>query len=118
MEFDFILLFASYYSMISETTGVRQEGITANYLIRTDLNPEIDSSTGAVGYRANKGAIPLSCRDKITQAPAIYHGTFVMKTGGDGRPVLAIQDLEFKSLISVVPETSAAAGSDKPKGAK
>lgn len=114
MEFDFILLFASYYSMKNDE-GDRQEGITANYLIRTDLNPEIDSSTGAVGYRANKGAIPLSCRDKITQAPAIYHGTFVMKTGGDGRPVLAIQDLEFKSLISVAPGTAV---SDKPKGAK
>lgn len=116
MEFDFILLFASHYSM-RDDSGDRQEGITANYLIRDNLNSEVDSATGAFGYRVSKGQIPLECLNKITAAPAIYHGRFTMKTGSDGKPVLAIQDLNFKSLITVVPDKPGDTVSDKKKGA-
>lgn len=117
MEQDFILLFASHYSMLGED-GVRQEGISAHYLLNTDLKAEQDSATGAHGYRVvTKGGIPLECLDKIKAAPAIYKGKFGLKTGSDGKAVLVIQDLEFKSLITVTPVEGATVSDKSKKGA-
>lgn len=118
MKQKIILLFANYYKMVDERTGVVTEGITSNYYFNTELKP-VGNDNGAVGTRPAKGGIPLGLLGKITVAPAIYEATFDMSIGSDGKPVLKIADLEYVEDISIVPSSSTApaapAAPDKAK---
>ena len=98
----FILLYANRYSMKDEN-GLLREGITSSYIMDERLSPQENTATGEKGFHPAKGAIPLECWDKIKQVPGYYNGSFKIKIGSDGKPVLTIQDLEFDSLITVAP---------------
>lgn len=110
----FMLLYANRYSMKDED-GVLREGITASYIMDEQLNPQSNPDTGEKGFRPAKGAIPLECWNKVKEVPAYYNGSFRMKIGSDGKPVLTLQDLEFDSLITVAPVKDTAV-TDTKKG--
>lgn len=101
-----ILLYANQYSVRDEDTRELKEGVTCSYYFNTELSA-VGNSDGSVGMRPAKGSCPLELFFKIKKAPAIYDASFDMKVGSDGRPVLAIADLDFVEEIKIVSESSA-----------
>lgn len=100
MKQPIILLYASQYRIQDEKTGEIKEGITANYYFNTRLEV-VGNANGSVGTRPAKGSIPIDCFRKIVKAPAIYDAEFIMNIGSDGKPVLAISDLDFLSEVEI-----------------
>lgn len=102
MIMDIILLYASPYTIVDEKTGEVKKGVTCNYYFNVDLEA-VDNTNGSVGTRPAKGAMDASCMAKVYKAPALYEAEFEMNVGSDGKPVLKIRDLHFKSRIGMLP---------------
>lgn len=103
-EMKILVTFASTWKMDSG-----QQGMTLNYFIYGN-NGEVmasrhDLSGGAVGQQRAKCSLDVSMRNKITWVPGLYKAKMGMKIGSDGKPVLNVEDLEFLSKVSILPET-------------
>lgn len=59
--------------------------------------------TKPVGMQRGKSWVDYNMRDKVRIAPAIYEGTFEMAVGSDGKPVLKLTDIAYKSHVQFVP---------------
>lgn len=99
-----IILYAMPYDMITE----RQEqlkGCSVQYLFwgesgeKLFAQSEWDTSK-PIGVQRAKCSVDYTCRQKIVIAPALYEGTFEMRVGGDGKPVLKLTDVAYISDIS------------------
>lgn len=94
-----LILFANTYNMVSEN-GNALSGCSVHYLFwGEDGEKLLEESqwdvSQPVGVQRSKASIDASLRVKIPIAPALYEGTFVLATGGDGKPVLRLQDVAF-----------------------
>ena len=82
--------------------GEHLTGISCNYYLATDLSPQKkDEQTGAIGMRPAKCSLKTSLLSKVQTCPAVYDASMSFKVGSDGRPVLAIKDLELVGAISI-----------------
>jgi hypothetical protein len=52
-----------------------------------------------IGMQRGKSWVSYELREKIRIAPAIYEGTFEMTVGSDGKPVLRLVDVAYKSNV-------------------
>jgi hypothetical protein len=57
--------------------------------------------TKPVGLQRGKSWVDYSLREKIRIAPAIYEGTFAMSVGSDGKAVLKLVDVAYKSNVKM-----------------
>lgn len=87
------------YDMLSEKTGERVSGCTVQYFFVGEHGETLkvmeDLTGGMVGYQRAKISLPLDKREKLCVAPALYEGSFGMKVGSDGKPVMTLNDIEF-----------------------
>lgn len=87
------------YDMVSEKTSERVSGCSIQYFFigeRGEALKSVEDLTGGmVGYQRAKTSLPLEKREKMCVAPALYEGTFGMKVGSDGKPVMALNDVEL-----------------------
>lgn len=87
------------YDILSEKTNERVSGCTVQYYFIGEhgetLKSMEDLTGGMVGYQRAKISLPLEKREKMCVAPALYEGTFGMKVGSDGKPVMTLNDAEF-----------------------
>lgn len=100
-----VILYASTYKMLDEKQEQRQ-GCSVHYLFwgedgeRLMEQSEWDP-TKPVGVQRAKCSVDYDLRNKMPLAPALYEGTFVMSVGGDGKPVLKLQDVAYISNLSI-----------------
>lgn len=76
------------------TTG--NSGITVEYyFFPTDdaLNPTMFNMDGLTGYRRAKAALQTAVSQHLGSIPAVYDGSFEMTIGADGKPKLALRDV-------------------------
>ena len=131
MKTKILVLFANAYDMLDEDKN-KLVGCSVHYLFwgengerlleQSEWNPD-----EPVGIQRAKCSLDASARVKIPIAPAIYEGTFKMVVGGDGKPVMKLQDVAYVCNVRmtehvvpglVVPgmvEREAPALSDTPK---
>jgi hypothetical protein len=57
--------------------------------------------TKSVGMQRGKSWVDYALREKIRIAPAIYEGTFSVTVGSDGKPVLKLIDVAYKSNVKM-----------------
>jgi hypothetical protein len=55
--------------------------------------------TKPLGMQRGKSWVDYAIREKIRIAPAIYEGTFSMSVGSDGKAVLKLIDVAYKSNV-------------------
>lgn len=98
-----LLTFANVWKMDNGTSGM-----TINYFMYgqngEQMISRMDASGGAVGQQRAKCSLDSSMRQKVTFVPGIYDATMSFKIGSDGKPVLTVEDLDFCSRVTIVPE--------------
>lgn len=100
-----LILFANTYSMVDER-GNALSGCSVHYLFWGEGGEKLMEESQwdvskPVGVQRSKASIDSSLRVKIPIAPALYEGTFALATGGDGKPVLRLQDVAFISPVRI-----------------
>lgn len=102
-----LVLFANTYNMVDDR-GNALTGCSVHYLFWGEDGEKLleDSEwdvSKPVGVQRSKASIDASLRVKVPIAPALYEGTFALATGGDGKPVLRLQDIAFISPVRIKP---------------
>ena len=98
-----LVLFANAYSM-NDDNGRHMSGCTVHYMFWGEngeqlLPQSVWDPNKPVGIQRAKCSIAMELREKIPVAPAIYEGDFLMSVGGDGKPVLKLQDVAYVSNV-------------------
>lgn len=102
-----LILFANAYDM-QDDRGRAMQGCSVHYLFWGEngeqLFPhsELDN-TRPVGVQRAKVSMDFALRSKVPVAPALYEGEFITVVGGDGKPVLKLQDVSYISDILMFP---------------
>ncbi len=101
---DILVFFANAIDTMGED-GSRIYGCTIHYVfLNTMVSAQSEYDiTKSVGMQRGKSWVDYNMRDKVRIAPAIYEGTFEMAVGSDGKPVLKLTDIAYKSHVQFVP---------------
>lgn len=101
---DILVFFANAIDTTGED-GSRIYGCTIHYVfLNTMVSAQSEYDiTKSVGMQRGKSWVDYNMRDKVRIAPAIYEGTFEMAVGSDGKPVLKLTDIAYKSHVQFVP---------------
>lgn len=80
-----LVLSASTYQITDEKTGEIKSGLTIFYITIDDLSPKDDPMARergqiSLGLQPSKESLPITKREKIVTAPALYDITFQMVT--------------------------------------
>lgn len=113
MEFlnnvDVLIMFASPYSMQDEETKTTREGLSVEYYFYGKdgeaLRPVADAGEGALGIRRSKCSMDIDMKDKLSYVPGIYNGSFEMRVGSDGKPVLKLKEIDFVGRCNILLDT-------------
>lgn len=102
-----LILFANSYDMLNEKQQ-QMTGCSIHYLFygeagETLLEQSEWDVSKPVGIQRAKCSADSSVRAKISIAPAIYEGTFEMRVGGDGKPVLRLVDVAYICNVDFKP---------------
>ncbi len=106
-----LIIYASVYDMPAEAGRDAMKGCIVQYFFFGENGEGLQMMEESnvdlpVGYQRNKVSMDYAMRAKIQIAPAIYDGTFKMVTGGDGKPVLKLVDVDFVRLFDFKLEPS------------
>lgn len=98
MDARILLMYAVPYD-INEEGRDRVSGCSVHYFFFGKEGEELAcrrslEGTG-IGYQRAKASIDFDKFSKIDYVPGIYDASFNMKVGGDGKPVLKVEDVEF-----------------------
>lgn len=101
------ILFANAYDMLNEKQQ-QMTGCSIHYLFYGEAGEALQGqsewdASKPVGIQRAKCSADASVRAKITIAPAIYEGTFEMRVGGDGKPVLRLVDVSYICNVDIRP---------------
>lgn len=82
-------------------------GCTVNYFFLGEDNDGMNTRSEwdiskPVGQQRGKSWSDYDLREKIPLAPAVYEGTFSMKVGSDGKPVLTLIDVAYICNVMMV----------------
>jgi len=102
-----LILFANAYDMLNEKQQ-QMTGCSIHYLFYGEAGEALHGqsewdASKPVGIQRAKCSADASVRSKITIAPAIYEGTFEMRVGGDGKPVLRLVDVSYICNVDFSP---------------
>lgn len=102
-----VVLYASTYNMLNEKQE-QLKGCTVHYLFWGEDGEKLLEQSEwdinkPVGVQRAKCSMDFDLRTKMPLAPALYEGTFEMSVGGDGKPVLKLQDVAFISCLDIKP---------------
>lgn len=97
LKLPIILLYSRGYSMTEN--GRTNEGVTCQYIITDNLDPQ--STLYDKGIRATRGSIDLAEEKNIKSVPAMYEGTFTMKTGADGKAALKLLSVKYLKNVKL-----------------
>lgn len=81
-------------AMKTDSKDGKIEGMSVFYLFNTTMECQYNSPT-SFGQKPGKIWMEYDRIQKIVAAPAKYIGTFGMKIGSDGKPVLTLKDLDY-----------------------
>lgn len=103
MKAKILVLFANQYEM---NEGGHMEGTSVHYLFWGENGEALLSQSEwdvnkPVGVQRAKVSLAKSMRQKLVIAPAIYEGSFEMKVGGDGKPVMKLIDVAYVSNVEI-----------------
>ena len=95
-----IITYAKTYDMPSENGREARRGTTVHYFFYGENGSGFKAVTSdkvndPVGYQRAKVSLDYEKRSKIPTAPGVYDGTFEMKLGADGKPVLNLVDVDY-----------------------
>ena len=108
-----ILVMAAMPYDIKNDDGTVNSGITVEYYFFPNddaLNPVMFNMDGLSGYRRAKAALQTVVSQHLGSIPAVYDGNFEMTIGSDGKPKLALRDVNQVADVKFV-----VAGSDGQK---
>lgn len=102
-----LILFANAYDMLNEKQQ-QMTGCSIHYLFFGESGEALYEQSEwdvskPVGVQRAKCSADASVRSRITIAPAIYEGTFEMRVGGDGKPVLRLVDVAYICNVDFKP---------------
>lgn len=95
-----IVLFSKPYEVQDEKTGLFNRGVTIQYVMNENLLPKEDDDN-AKGYKVNKGSLDFMKQGTLIQVPGLYDASFGLKTNGNGKPELVVEDIKFKGLLMI-----------------
>lgn len=96
-----LLMYAGEYDFKSDS-GDQLRGCTLKYYFWGENGEMLASKvagTGAIGYQCAKSNADPDVRDRVSVVPGIYDAEFTMSVGGDGKAVLKLSDLVYKSDV-------------------
>lgn len=101
---DILVFFANAIDTTGED-GSKIRGCTIHYVfLNTMMSAQSEYDIEKpVGMQRGKSWVDYIMRDKVRIAPAIYEGTFEMAVGSDGKPILKLTDIAYKSHVQFVP---------------
>lgn len=101
MEFksNVIVLYSRPFEIDDEKTGKVNRGVSVQYLMTDKMLPM--ETEDDKGLKVNKGSIDFLKQGNLLKVPGLYEASFTMKTNSNGKPELAIADLEFKGILMV-----------------
>lgn len=103
---DILVMFANSYDM-QDDRGRSMSGCSVHYYFWGEngepiMNNHVEfNENKPVGVQRSKVSMDYELRHKLVVAPGIYRGTFRTVTGGDGKPVLKLIDVAFKSFVKL-----------------
>lgn len=80
------------------------QGMSVFYTFNTTFN-SVYNNPQSFGQKPGKIWMNYDRIEKIVAAPAKYIGTFGMKIGSDGKPVLVLKDLDYICEMKLTPVT-------------
>jgi hypothetical protein len=101
-----IMIFYANAMDSKSADGSDLKGCSVHYLFWGDngtalIGQSEPDVTKSVGMQRGKSWVDYGLREKIRIAPAIYEGTFAMMVGSDGKPVLKLVDVAYKSNVKM-----------------
>ncbi len=104
---DILVFFANAIDTVGED-GSNIKGCTIHYVFINSVSAltadDVDYDIlKPVGMQRGKSWVDYGMRDRVRVAPAIYEGTFNMSVGSDGKTVLKLVDISYKSHVCFVP---------------
>ncbi len=88
------LIVLSADAMDTDTKDGKISGMSVTYTFNTTLEA-VYNNPNSFGQKPGKIWMDHNRLEKIIAAPAKYIGTFGMKVGSDGKPVLVLKDLDY-----------------------
>lgn len=92
-----IVLYSRPFEMEDEKTKKINRGVSIQYIMTDKMLPQ--ETEDDKGLKVNKGSIDFLKQGNLIKVPGMYEATFTMKTNGNGKPELAVEDLEFKGIL-------------------
>lgn len=93
-----IVLYSKPYEVQDEKTGQFNRGVTIQYIMTENLLPK-NEKDNEKGYKVNKGSIDFIKQGTLIQVPGLYEASFGLKTNGNGKPELVVEDIDFKGIL-------------------
>jgi hypothetical protein len=87
-------------AMKSDTKDGKIEGMSVFYTFNTTFE-SVCNNPLSYGQKPGKIWMDYERIEKIVSAPGKYIGTFGMKVGSDGKPVLVLKDLDYINDIKL-----------------
>lgn len=100
-----ILVMSAMPYDIRNDDGTGNSGITLEYYFYANddaLAPAMFNSDGLTGYKRAKAAVQMAVSQHLGNIPAVYDGSFEMTIGADGKPKLALRDVNQVADIKFV----------------
>lgn len=102
----------------TDTKDGKISGMSVFYTFNTSFD-NVYNNPQSFGQKPGKIWMDHDRIEKIVAAPAKYIGTFGMKVGSDGKPVLVLKDLDYICDVKLtdvpLPQTLEAADPNYPK---
>lgn len=101
-----LITYAKVYDMPAEPGRDAMKGCSVHYFFYGENGEALTPFTEwdmalEVGFQRNKVSLDYPIRAKIPTAPGVYWGDFRMVTGGDGKPVIKLTDVEFIEPLDI-----------------
>lgn len=97
-----ILVMATMPYDIKNDDGTGNSGISVEYYFFPNddaLKPVSFTMDGLSGYRRAKASLDTGVSTNLAVVPGIYDGSFEMTIGSDGKPKLALRNLQYVADI-------------------
>lgn len=90
---------ATRYSVVDESTGVVNNGVSVRFFCTDTMEPCATDSMK--GYKLSKASVPAQDYDKFKAVPGIYECDFDISVAGDGTMKVKANNFEFVKPLAV-----------------
>lgn len=110
MKRKILILCTKGYEVTDKASGEINSGVSIYYHGLEDeyvpFDPNVPAQNIVAGIMPEKASLDLSVSRDIVKVPAIYEGSFILKTGADLKPKLVLNAFKYVSDFEIVNKKS------------